>query len=155
MISPEILRRYPFFGGLDDTALKEVAMISEEVKFAQGDTIYETGQPNSNILFLEEGCIESYLVIEDHDNPHKRQEYYLDDYDPGEAFGISAVLEPRIHTTTARARQRGKLIRIDADGLCKLFETNPRLGYIMMQEMSSILLHRLHQNRIQLVAAQG
>ncbi len=155
MISPEVLRRYPFFSNLDDSALKEIAMISEEVKFSPGETIYKTGQPNPAILFLEEGCIESYLVIENLEQQAHYKEYYLDDFDPGEAFGISAIIEPKIHTTTARARRRGKLIRIDADRLSKLFEADPRLRYVLLREMTSTLLNRLHQNRIQLAAAQG
>jgi hypothetical protein len=30
MISPEILRRYPFFSSVKDDSLKKIAMISEE-----------------------------------------------------------------------------------------------------------------------------
>ena len=30
MISPEILRRYPYFAGIDDAVLRQLAMIAEE-----------------------------------------------------------------------------------------------------------------------------
>lgn len=154
MISPEILRRYPFFSGLDDAALKAIAMISEEVFFANGDTIYETGEPNSSIYILEEGCIESYLVVEDPNNSTYHKEYYLDDLDLGEVFGISALVEPKIHTTTARGSRDGRFVRISGAGIESLCELNPRLGYILMRAMADQLLYRLQQDRIQLAACR-
>ncbi len=154
MISPEILRRYPLFSELDDAALKAIAMISDEVSFAKGDTIYETGKPNSYVYLLEEGCIESYLVVEDPNNKAYHKEYYLDDIDLGEVFGVSALIEPKMHTTTARGSRGGKFVRISGVGLESLSELNPRLGYILMRAMAGHLLYRLEQDRIQLAACR-
>jgi CRP-like cAMP-binding protein len=154
MISPEILRRYPFFSGLDDAGLKAVAMISEEVCFEKGETIYATGQPNTALFMLTEGNVETYLVIDDPNNPAYHKEYYLDDLDLGEVFGISAMVEPKVHTTTARASKAGKLIRIDGNALEDLFDCNCGIGYVLMKEMAATLLYRLQQDRIQLAAAR-
>jgi CRP/FNR family transcriptional regulator len=152
MISPEILRRNPFFANLADADLKAIAMISEEVPFAQGETIYATGQPNHALYFLTDGAAESFLVITDPNNDKYRKEYYLDDLDLGEVFGISAMVEPAVHTTTARASKAGKLVRIDGVALMKLFEKNYELGCTMMREMIAQLLYRLQQDRVQLAA---
>ncbi len=38
MISPELLRRYPFFGSLTDDQLKAIAMIAKEKTYTK-DTI--------------------------------------------------------------------------------------------------------------------
>jgi CRP/FNR family transcriptional regulator, cyclic AMP receptor protein len=154
MISPEILRRYPFFSGLDDAALKAVAMISDEVCFNKGETIYSSGQPNAAILLMEEGAIETYLVVDDPNNRANTKEFFLDDIDTGEVFGISALVEPKLHTTTARATKTGKLVRIDGASLEKLCQANPQFGYILMREMANTLLARLHQDRIQLAACR-
>lgn len=152
MISPEILRRYPFFKNLSDSNLKAVAQISEEVSFKRGDLIYETGKPNEAVLLLETGCIESFLVIENPNNHPARKEYYLDDIDPGEVFGISAMVDGKIHTTTAWASRDGKLVRIDATRLEALCEADPQFGYGVMKEMADALLNRLQQDRVQLAA---
>ncbi len=154
MISPEILRRYPFFANLDDASLKAIAMISEEVPFKKDDLIYATGQANHSLYFLTDGAAESFLVITDPNNDKYRKEYYLDDLDLGEVFGISAMVEPAVHTTTARASKAGKLVRIDGDALLKLFEKDHVLGCTMMKEMIAELLYRLQQDRIQLAAAR-
>ncbi len=154
MISPEVLRRYPFFSRFSDTALKSVAMISEEVAFKQGEVIYEAGQPNAAVLLLETGCIESFLIVHDPNRPGVHKEYYLDDLDPGEVFGISAMVEEKVHTTTAQASRDGKLVRIDAAKLEALCETDPKFGVMLMKEMADTLLKRLQQDRIQLAACQ-
>ncbi|HEX9012723.1 MAG TPA: cyclic nucleotide-binding domain-containing protein [Anaerolineaceae bacterium] len=155
MISPEILRRYPFFREMDDAALKAIAMISEEVCFEKGDVVYESGQPNRSVFLLTDGGVETFLEVDDPNNPANHKEYYLDDLELGEVFGISAMVELKVHTTTARANRKSKLVRIDGAGLENLCELNPRLGYLLMKEMSNTLLNRLHQDRIQLAACQG
>ncbi len=154
MISPEILRRYPFFAGLEDADLKAIAMISEEISFEKGETIYETGKPNNALLLLTEGNVETYLVIDDPNNRANRKEFFLDDVEIGEVFAISAMAEPKVHTTTARASKSAKLIRIDAAALEKLFDSNCRLGYVLLKEMAATLLYRLQQDRIQLAACR-
>ena len=40
MISPEQLRRYPYFADVNEDALKEVAMIADEVAAWAGITLY-------------------------------------------------------------------------------------------------------------------
>jgi len=50
----------------------------------------------------------------------------------GDVFGWSAVVEP--HTYTASAR-------------CSLFEQNPRMGYIVMRNLSSAVSSRLTDTR--------
>jgi CRP-like cAMP-binding protein len=152
MISPEILRRYPFFANLDDASLKAIAMISEEVPFEKGEQLYATGQPNQKLYFLTDGAAESFLVIDDPQNEKYHKEYYLDDLDLGEVFGISAMVEPATHTTTARTSKAGKLVRIDGPKLEKLFDENPKFGNILMKAMIAQLLYRLQQDRIQLAA---
>jgi CRP-like cAMP-binding protein len=154
MISPEILRRYPFFNKFSATALKSVAMIAEEVTFKQGEVIYESGKPNQAVLLLETGCIESFLIVTDPNGKSAPKEFYLDDLDPGEVFGISALVEEKVHTTTAQAGRDGKLVRIDAAKLEALCEADTQFGYVLMKEMADTLLKRLHQDRIQLAACQ-
>jgi hypothetical protein len=45
MISPELLRRYPFFAKLDDSQLKAIAMITPELNDEKGMTFHREGDP--------------------------------------------------------------------------------------------------------------
>jgi hypothetical protein len=40
MISPEMLKRYPFFGQLSDGHIKALAAIAEEVTWESGEAIF-------------------------------------------------------------------------------------------------------------------
>ena len=51
MISPELLRRFPFFSFMDDKQLKAVAMIAEEKTYDDGDDMVANNSPASK-LFL-------------------------------------------------------------------------------------------------------
>ena len=51
MISPEVLRRYPYFGGISDESLKQVAMLADEVKVPAGTQMFNEGDP-ANYLYL-------------------------------------------------------------------------------------------------------
>jgi len=154
MISPEILRRYPFFADMDDSAIKALAMIAEEISIKSGETLYQSGQPNHTLYLLEEGVIEASLVIKDSGNPKFEKEFYLDDLNPGETFGLNALIEPNIHSITTRVSRSGKMLRIDGDKLNALCASDTRLGFQVMKQLAKTALERLHNTRVQLAAAR-
>jgi len=51
MVSPELIRRYPFFGGLTESQLAGIAMIAEEVSFPKGAVIFEEGSPLPSCMY--------------------------------------------------------------------------------------------------------
>ena len=55
MISPELLRRFPFFNFMDDKQLKAVAMIADEKNYNDGDDVVTHDTPASKLFFLIEG----------------------------------------------------------------------------------------------------
>ena len=52
MVSPEVLRRYPFFGTFSDGQIKAMAMIAEEETIGKGTVICEEGQPAKAFYLL-------------------------------------------------------------------------------------------------------
>ena len=50
MISPEVLRRYPFFGFLKDDQFKKVAMLAEEVSWKAGTKIFKAGEKTDALI---------------------------------------------------------------------------------------------------------
>jgi CRP/FNR family transcriptional regulator, cyclic AMP receptor protein len=154
MLSPEMLRRYPFFVDMDDMSIKAIAMIAEEIPLKAGETIFESGQAGKTLYLLVEGNIETSLVIKDNSDPTFQKEFYLDDFNPGETFGLDSLIEPNIHSITARASRAGKLLRIDAAKLIQLCDSDARLGYQVMKQLARTALERLEHTRVQLAAAR-
>jgi CRP-like cAMP-binding protein len=153
MISPELLRRYPFFGNLNDTQLKAVAMVAEEVSFEKGITLFEECQEADSLYLLLEGDVDLYYRSEDKLNPQTRKDFIVGDINPGEIFAISALIEPYQYSATAKTAQKCHAIKIDAAELRKLFEQDYEMGYHMMVKITQAAMERLAYARVQLAAA--
>jgi CRP/FNR family transcriptional regulator, cyclic AMP receptor protein len=155
MISPEVLRRYPFFALLDDSQLRAVAMLSEEVTFAKGDTIVKLGDPAKKVYLLLDGNLDLMYTIEEANSQATARDAFVGELSPGEPFGLSALIEPYEYCTTVRvASLECHVLMIDALGLRALCEANPTMGYLFMMRVAQAFRERLHLARIELVAAR-
>jgi CRP/FNR family cyclic AMP-dependent transcriptional regulator len=154
MISPEMLRRYPFFADIDDTHIKAIAMITDVIPLKAGEILFHSGQPSEALFLLVDGVIETSLVITDTNDPTFKKEFYLDDYNPGEVFGLSALSEPNTHSITTRVSRPGKMLRIDGARLNQLCLSDCHMGYQVMKQLYKTALERLHHVRVQLAASR-
>jgi CRP-like cAMP-binding protein len=155
MISPELLRRYPFFGNLNEAELTEIAKIAEEKSFEKGTTLFEEGQPAEALYFLLEGGVDLYFKSEEQYHPKTRKEFLVGEINPGEIFSLSALIEPYILNATARVSQGGRLIKIEASTLRIMAEKDPDLGCKLMHQIAKALMERLKYTRIQLAAERA
>jgi CRP/FNR family cyclic AMP-dependent transcriptional regulator len=150
MISTELLRKYPFFARFDPAQLKKIAMITEQEKFPKGSILFHEGQPAKNFYLLLDGSVDLYFQISE---PVK--EISVGEINPGEAFSISALIEPHILTSTGRTANGCTVLKIIANDLKNLFEDDKILAYHFMNEVAKAALNRLNSTRIQLAAAQS
>jgi CRP/FNR family transcriptional regulator, cyclic AMP receptor protein len=155
MISPELLRRYPFFGSLDEAQLRAIAMLSEEVEVAQGASFFETDSPATALYLLLEGGIDQYYVVVDRDDPKLKKEFFINELSPGDIFGLSGLIEPYQHTTSARASAASRAIKIEANGLRALCELDVKMSNGLMKAVARSARDRLHDTRVQLAAARA
>ena len=70
MISPELLRRFPFFNFMDDKQLKAVAMIAEEKTYAHEEEIVAYNSPAEKLFFLVEGTASYYYIVTSEHDPY-------------------------------------------------------------------------------------
>lgn len=155
MVSPELLRRFKFFGFMSDGQLKAVAMITEELAFEKGKALFEIGRPAAALYLLVVGSIELLYVVSDEFDPQTRKEFYISDISPGEICGISALIEPYVYTSTARADGPCRILKIESDALRALCEVDSSLAYGWMREIAKVAIERLHDTRVQLAAARA
>lgn len=155
MISPELLRRYPWFGGIGPEPLKALAMLSERHTVPPGQTIFNAGEPAAALYLLITGSVELYEVIIDRDLPTGRMESFLSDVSPGEVFGVSALIEPYLYMLTARAATELDLVRMDAAGMRALLDTDADLAQHILRQATKTLAIRLRDTRVLLAAARA
>jgi CRP/FNR family cyclic AMP-dependent transcriptional regulator len=155
MISPELLRRFPFFGNLENSQLVAISIIAEEETFDSGEEIFQERNPAGSLYLLEEGSIDLYFTVIDNFRPELRQEFSIGEINPGEPFGISALIEPHVLTATARVSFPSRVIRINAEALRAAMDTDQSLAYALMQKIAKAAIDRLNDTRIQLAAARA
>ena len=147
MISPEQLRRYPFFAGLTADHLRGIAMISEEVSFPAKTLIFREGEEARYLYVLVSGEVE---LLYSGGNEGKIADAYVGSIVRGEIFGISTMVGPFHLTASAKSEGPVETIQIEAAGLRAMCEVDHALGYILMQHLAQALMQRLHETRIQL-----
>jgi len=155
VISPEQLRRFSFFTPFDNTQIKALAIVSEEIAFSKGDILYEIDMPADYLFVLVDGTLEHAFTLVKSQDPKIRKEFYLSDINPGEVFGLSSVIEPYKHTTTARGTSDGHVLRIQTAGLRTLGELDPRFGYNFMYQIAHAMSEKLEAARVPLDAARA
>jgi len=153
MVSPELLRRYPVFSQLNEDHLISIAMITEEINVPAGDILFEEGQPADYLYLLETGSVDLTFKSEEKFRPETKKVFPVGEINPGELFGISAVLEPYIYTASEHTSQESKALKIDATGVRAMMKDDPGAGYIFMSQVAKAIMERLTYTRIQLAAA--
>lgn len=153
MISPEILRRFPFFGAFTDSQIKSLAMISELTDLEKGATLFHEGQPADDLFILITGALDIVHSVQEERRPENCKEYPVGEVNPGEPTGFSAIIEPYTYTATVRASDNSNLIQINAGNLREMCQNDLDLAYNVFSQVNKSLMERLNWVRIQLAAA--
>jgi len=146
MISPEVLRRYPYFAGVSEESLKTVAMIADEKSVPAGTQVFGEGDPADTMNIVVCGEIKVQYIL---GNGERRT---VDTLVDGDILGWSALVEPYKYTAVGTTSKDSQLGTIRALKLRELCDKDPLLGYRLTTQIAKLLAHRLEGARIQLAA---
>ncbi len=146
MVTAQDLRSLRFFQGLSQVQLEAVAAITEEVECDSDEVLLQEGLPVRMLHILLEGAADLYYST----SADPRDERLVCEIEPGEVFGISALIEPYALTGTVQTVLPSRILKIDARALRALFEKDPRLGYLTMSKVAQTVMMRLHCARLKL-----
>jgi CRP-like cAMP-binding protein len=152
MIPVELLQRFPFFSFMDNKEMKAMAMIAQEIRLQPGDIVFETNHPADALYFLMQGSLPYYIVVTSEHLPDYHHEYFVGYINPEEIFGISALIEPYMYTTTLRAESPCRIIKINAAALRALCEVDNPLYVGLLKAVAGAAMDRLNMTRVQLAA---
>ena len=144
MISPEVLRRYPYFAGIDEESLKQLAMIAEEKTIPVGTVLFREGDPATHLAIVLKGEVNVQYLLGD------GELRTVDTLVDGDLLMWSALVEPYKATALGTSTKATRLACIDAAKLRVLCEREPMLGYRLMTQVARLLAHRLEGARVQL-----
>ncbi len=155
MISPELLRRYPFFANLSDAQLRALAMIADEITYESGTVVLQESQPADKLYLLLEGSIDLSFKSEEEYHPKASKVFLIGEINPGEVFGISALIEPYLYNATATSASLSRAVKFDAESLRALLDLDHSLGCPIMKQIAKAVMERLTSTRVQLAAARA
>jgi CRP-like cAMP-binding protein len=152
MVPLEFIQKYPFFSFLNQDQQKSIAEISKEEQFETGAMIYKEKGRADWLYFLVSGNVERLFTVEVEYHPEQNKEIVYGEVIPGEMFGILALIEPRIHSSSARAAKHCEMVKIDAVRLLDLFEKDDHLAYDFMKQAAKTIEKRLNMTLEQLAS---
>ena len=152
MISPELLRRYPFFSLLTEDQLKAIAMISDEKTYAKDTILLKEDTPASKLFLLMEGDVD---LIFSGGGEGAIVNALVGSIAPGEVLGVSSMIEPYKSISSAKATTAIKVIEINSTALRALCEVDSKMGYALMRNISIAVLERLKYTQVELAAARA
>lgn len=146
MVSPELLRRYPYFAKVSEETLKQIAMLAEERSYPAGMQLFSQGDPADYLNIIVEGEVQIQYEL---GSGEKRT---VDTLVAGDILVWSALIEPYRTTAIGRTSKPTKVIAIKAKPLRELCDRDPMVGYQLTKEIAKLLAHRLESARVQLAA---
>ena len=157
MISPEVIRRYPFFAGLDHEYVVTLAKVAEEMTIDAGDYLFHEGDQLDHFYMVLEGAVAIVIEVPVANMNHKLSEQFTGEMKtrevvisaigPGEVFGWSALVPPHDATTSSKATTPCQIIAFDAQELLRIFVEECDFGYLMIQKMAQVVRDRLRDLR--------
>ncbi len=153
MVSPELLRRYPFFAFMTHQQQQEVAMITDEVEVPANMILFNIDEKADALYLLMTGSVDLHFVVLDENLPALRKDFMIGTINPGEVLGISALIEPYNLTSTAVATQPCTVLKTDALALRDLCDQDHDLAYGLQKQLARTTMQRLHATRVLLAAA--
>jgi CRP-like cAMP-binding protein len=128
-------------------------MIGEEVKLKDDQVVLEEGKPAQALYFLLEGGIDLYYTVKEDARQKECKEILVCQINVGEPFGISALIEPNILTSSVRSNGASRVLQFGEKALKVAMKTDPGLELVLVREMARAAIQRLDATRVLLAAA--
>jgi CRP-like cAMP-binding protein len=129
------------------TFMADLGQLVHEELYPQGYTIFERGEPAEHLYVLVGGGVDLYLANGGSVN-------FMIEV-PGEVFGWSALVDPKIYKMSARTYSRAKVLKIRSTQLEHLFARHPADGFVVMKRLASVVAQRLMEAYRELVHQGG
>lgn len=147
MISPEVLRRYPYFAAVGEESMKTIAMMADEVSVPRNTHMFSEGDPAQYLYVIQKGEVNIQYRL---GNGELRT---VDTLVDGDVLVWSALIEPYRTTAIGTTTKDCQLVRIAASKLRDLCARDPQVGYQLTLAISRLLAHRLEGARVQLATS--
>jgi CRP-like cAMP-binding protein len=138
------LGKSPVFAELPPEEMELIAALGESVSVPDGQALFREGDPASHLYLVLAGRLALRMSL-----PNQKT-LSVATIEPGEELGWSALRRGKPYTATAVAIGAVEAIRIPSDRLLRLFESNPRMAYVVCRGVIGIVAERLSEARLRI-----
>ncbi|MBI5605615.1 MAG: cyclic nucleotide-binding domain-containing protein [Deltaproteobacteria bacterium] len=149
----DLLNRVEVFKGLDKAQLMAVKDCCRQKSFNDGEKISGEGEDAAFLWAVIEGGVDLRF-----DLPGRKssEEMTITTISEGKVFGWSSFVPPFKYRLSSYCSSKGcQLIEINRDGLVKVFETQPLIGYRVMTNVSIVIGTRFQQLQDEVAWCEG
>lgn len=140
-----VLKAHPLLSGLPDSVTDELAGCARNVAFGTEALLLVEGEPAETFYLLRRGrvAIEVRSPV--------RGPLVIETRNPGDVVGWSWMVPPYRSQFDARALEPVGAVAVDAACLRRKAETDPAIGYLLLQRVAGVLVDRLQATRLRLL----
>lgn len=159
MISPEVLRRYPFFAGFDNADLVKLAETANERTVEPEYVFFTDGGTVDAFYLLLDGVVAIYMDLPDRAASQSIYQQLTRDLQTtrivtstvaaGDVFGWSSLVPPNDSTASAKALSTCRVAVFDAGRIMNLMAQDCRFGFLLMQRLAALIRDRLRDSRLE------
>jgi CRP/FNR family cyclic AMP-dependent transcriptional regulator len=150
MVSPEVIRRYPYFSGMSMERINLLANIAEEIECEQDQYFHHEGEAIDKVYIIVKGEVSLVTSL-----PQQDKEVVINTLGAGDVFGWTSLLPPFTAGSGAKSVTNCKLVEFSASELRSKFEEDFQFGYLMMTKIAQIIRERLDSIVIETLAYQA
>jgi len=135
------------FDRVEESELERIAKIAQLKSVKAGGSVDIQGEPADKFYILVAGRLAVVLTL---DFGVAHQTYQLMTLGPGQMFAWSGLVGNPHYTAGSRAISDCSFLEFAVRDLERLFEEDPRLGYVMMRLVAQTIASRLRHMQLQL-----
>lgn len=128
------LRAIPFFSGLDDRVIRELARGAVWREYAAGEVVFLEGEPSRGLYYLQSGWLKIAKTSPD------GREQILQFLEPGETFHVIGVFVNRPNPATAIALEPAGIWTLRREAVVTLLEKHPELAQHVIERLAGRIL---------------
>jgi len=136
------LRSAAIFADLQDTQVTQLLAVARSQQCRQGECLFLLGDHADRLYVVLSGRVELTFPLS---FGGAVRDVPVESKTPGGALGWSALVKPHRFTLSARAVETSELAAFLRPDLLRVFEAEPRIGYVVMQHIAEVVGRRLLQ----------
>ena len=162
MISPESLRRYEIFAGLEHNQIVTLSKLGEEKTFSEGEYFFHEGDKLTDFYLVIDGAVGIVIEVPDDavsqpvsgqlTGEMQTRDITITSVGTGMLFGWPGIIPPNEANATAKALTDCRVYAIDCDGLQEAFKTDCDFAYKLTLRAAQVIRDRLHDLQIEALA---